>query len=413
MSYVVDHKKLPKQLLFELFKDANDLPFTVDDLTFANVSASSKEGYGTKVEVRWSTNHDIIGKINVYYNRMDLATLFSLSGLTVIEIYLDPAERGIILNDKVFAEITRRYGVVFTADDFDLSQTETGYLLSAKETNLAYTGSQHIDVYWSLETKIQQPVLNGFDVKIPNFFIEIELTLKDLPVTTSSHAVLPHATQLVIPTVKDTLAVYAPNKNTLTIPNSATTLGIVGELRYVMELASTLTSHAILAQQYHLGLTTLDETTTKAILARKQILVPGISVAAVIYGIQPVDQFLVTLPKAIPGTAVVVNRGIITDSLIEQSSRAVVFHTGTLTTSGTETTTKAVATHTYAIGEIPSCVPVNANYLMMDPLVYDGYSEVPTFATGGPMTAIAYDGGMYDSPAIATRNPITTVLAYS
>ncbi len=154
MSYVVDHKKLPKQLLFELFKDANDLPFTIDDLTFANVSASSKEGYGTKVEVRWSTNHDIIGKINVYYNRMDLATLFSLSGLTVFWNYLDPDDRGIILNDKVFAEITRRYGVVFTADDFDLSQTETGYLLSAKETNLAYTGSQHIDV-----------------VKIPNFFI--------------------------------------------------------------------------------------------------------------------------------------------------------------------------------------------------------------------------------------------------
>ena len=156
MSYVVDHKKLPKQLLFELFKDANDLPFTIDDLTFANVSASSKEGYGTKVEVHWSTNHDIIGKINVYYNRMDLATLFSLSGLTVIWIYLDPADRGIILNDKVFAEITRRYGVVFTADDFDLSQTETGYLLSAKETNLAYTGSQHIDV------------------KIPNFFIKMK-----------------------------------------------------------------------------------------------------------------------------------------------------------------------------------------------------------------------------------------------
>ena len=156
MSYVVDHKKLPKQLLFELFKDANDLPFTIDDLTFANVSASSKEGYGTKVEVRWSTNHDIIGKINVYYNRMDLATLFSLSGLTVSWIYLDPADSGIILNDKVFAEITRRYGVVFTADDFDLSQTETGYLLSAKETNLAYTGSQHIDV------------------KFPNFFIKMK-----------------------------------------------------------------------------------------------------------------------------------------------------------------------------------------------------------------------------------------------
>ena len=29
------------------------------------------------------------------------------------------------------------------------------------------------------------------------------------------------------------------------------------------------------------------------------------------------------------------------------------------------------------------------------------------------MTAIAYDGGMYDSPAIATRNPIATVFTYS
>ena len=62
----------------------------------------------------------MIGSIKVYYNRIDLAVLFSLTGIQLKEVELDLVNGSLVINDKFFTELERRYGVRCTADDFEI-----------------------------------------------------------------------------------------------------------------------------------------------------------------------------------------------------------------------------------------------------------------------------------------------------
>ena len=440
MPYVVDFKKQPKQLLFELFKEANDLPFSIDDLSFSNVSASQNLGFNSKADVRWASNHEVIGKINVYYNRMDLSNLFWLSGLTVIEINLDSADGTLVLNDKVFAEVERRYGVKFAADDFDLLHNDEGYWLIAKESNLAYQGKQPVSVTWSLATRVRKPVLNGFEIIEPNNFIPSKVTidLPGTPISVSDVAILPRTVRLLIPTVVDTVGLSEDGKHLLVEPIAMSTLSVLATQQMLGDLPSAIASQGVMTRDVQpimvsdanlavlsaanaiynapLVLPTIDlaESSTLAVLPCTERLNDGFHMTTVIMTIEPMVETITTTPSVISVTGVLAHSEQVSTLPVVKSNIVVLPKPETINTSLAEITSKAIASHTGVINDSAiSCVPVNTNYLLIDPLTYDGVSDIPSFGYQGVISQKAYDGGSFDSPAIAYQNPVAITLGYN
>lgn len=173
MSYQVDFKKPPKQLLLEMFNLANQLDCTLDQLTFSNVRQSLKPGYNTATDIWWNTTADKIGMVTVNYNRIDLGLLFGLCGLSVKELNVDVVDGVLQKNSRVWAEIERRYGVKLSPDDFSIVD---GYLVP-KTGNVAYTGQHELAIEWSLATRISSVRLNGFSLIPEN---DLSLTVDDV-----------------------------------------------------------------------------------------------------------------------------------------------------------------------------------------------------------------------------------------
>lgn len=160
MSYQVDFKKPPKQLLLEMFNLANKLNCTLDQLTFSNVRQSTKPGYNTATDIHWITTPDMIGTITVNYNRIDLGLLFGLCGLSIKELNVDVVDGKLVKNSRIWAEVERRYGVRLAEDEFDVAD---GYLVP-KSGNVAYMGQHELDIEWSLATRVAAVQLNGFSL---------------------------------------------------------------------------------------------------------------------------------------------------------------------------------------------------------------------------------------------------------
>lgn len=172
MSYEVDFKKPPKQLLLEMFNLANQLNCTMEQLTFTNIRPSVKAGYNTATDIWWNTTADKVGKVTVNYNRIDLAVLFSLCGLSVKELNIDVVNGKLSKTNKVWAEIERRYGIRMSPDDFDIVDD---YIVP-KAGNVAFTGTNEIAVEWSLMTRVSSVLLKGFSLIPDN---DLSLVIED------------------------------------------------------------------------------------------------------------------------------------------------------------------------------------------------------------------------------------------
>lgn len=168
MPYQVDYNKSPKSLLLGLLNVANQLELTLEQLDFTNLTTSSKAGYNTQVDVWWKTTADMVGKVTVHYNRMDIRTVFSLTGILVKELNLDMVGAMPVNNERVFAEIQRRYGFSATYEDFQLSISESNAALVAAESNVAYLGQADIAIEYSLATRVHNLELDGFTFIRPN-----------------------------------------------------------------------------------------------------------------------------------------------------------------------------------------------------------------------------------------------------
>ena len=184
MAYVVDFTKDPDSLVLGLINDNNpSANLTKNEVDLLDpIAITTHPGYDTQLPVRWKTTGDMVGTVNVYYNRIDLAVLFSLTGISLKEVNLDIDENhNVILNDKFYTELTRRYGVVFTPNDFEFAGVDGNFTLSAKALNRAYKGNLAAVIERSLFSRVRDPILDGFDLLDPSS-IELFLTYRNLPI---------------------------------------------------------------------------------------------------------------------------------------------------------------------------------------------------------------------------------------
>lgn len=168
-------------MLIDLINGENST--TLDESMFDILPISTetgKVGFGTKAPLQWRTTENMIGLLNVYYNRVDLGTLFSLTGISLKEVNLTcDAEGKVVFDDLFYAEISRRYGVNCTAADFDIVlNAEGAYVFKAKAENLAYIGEQVLGIEASLETRVQATILDGF-VFVDEHDIGLVLVLRE------------------------------------------------------------------------------------------------------------------------------------------------------------------------------------------------------------------------------------------
>lgn len=177
MPYVVDFTKDPKTLVLELLNSENGTNLSEADFDILPVAPiATKPGFNTELPLKWKTTDDMIGLVKVYYNRIDLAVLFSLTGITLKEVMLDLVDGSLVLNDKFFDELFRRYGVRCTAADFEIKAEAGGFKLYARDANLAYSGSMGVGIEKSLFTRVFHPILDGFSLIDPS---DIRLMLVD------------------------------------------------------------------------------------------------------------------------------------------------------------------------------------------------------------------------------------------
>lgn len=173
MPYIVDFNKAPETLLLELVNSENNAALTFDQIELMPPSVeTTKPGYNTKTPIRWKTTGDMIGVVNVFYNRIDLDVLFSLTGVNLKEVNLDLDDQlNVIINDKFLDELNRRYNVTFHGTDFGFTLGESGHVLSANPLNFAYQGSTDVGIERSLYTRVQSTLLDGFSLIDPSSIV--------------------------------------------------------------------------------------------------------------------------------------------------------------------------------------------------------------------------------------------------
>ena len=166
MSYVVDFSKTPKSILLGLINSENNSTLTEDMFDFLPLAEPTQPGFDTHVPMQWHTTDSMIGLVHIHYNRIDIGTLFSLTGISLKEVNLTTDAGGnIVFDDLFFAELSRRYNVVVTAADFEFTQNAEGvYVFKAKANNLAYKGEHLVSIESSLESRVQATILDGFMV---------------------------------------------------------------------------------------------------------------------------------------------------------------------------------------------------------------------------------------------------------
>ena len=82
MAYVVDFTKDPNSLILGLINDNNNCNLTEKEVQLLTPEViTDKPGFDTRLPVRWKTTPDMVGVVNVYYNRIDLAVLYACQTL--------------------------------------------------------------------------------------------------------------------------------------------------------------------------------------------------------------------------------------------------------------------------------------------------------------------------------------------
>lgn len=166
MSYVVDLAKSPKTLFTELINTENNITLTDEQFSIHTPEVeTTKLGFDTKTALEWIGGGDTIGLVNVFYNRIDINTLFSLTGIRLKEVNLTKLDGHVILDDNFYLELQRRYGLNCTSADFEfVLDTDGMYVFRAKPGNLAFKGEYAGDLELSLATRVSDQILDGFVV---------------------------------------------------------------------------------------------------------------------------------------------------------------------------------------------------------------------------------------------------------
>lgn len=169
MAYVTDMTKRPVEMLLGLINADNNLGLVEADVEILapQVQAADVDGRNTNVQIDLETLPSEVQDdfVTFEYERIDLAALFSQIVPEFREVDVPLNENGVPTDSAVFwAEIQRKFGVAMNDVDFGYSLKSAGIVtISATVGNLAYTGQYDIVVQNSLETRVDNRQLNGFN----------------------------------------------------------------------------------------------------------------------------------------------------------------------------------------------------------------------------------------------------------
>ena len=141
MPYSVDLAKPALTLLLEEFNAENGTSFTFDEVSFVNFKPESTPTGHASIDVQYRSTDTMVGSVTLRYQRMDLAYIFSLVGLAVKYVdYAIPTDLP-VYNQRLLAEILRRYKFPFNGAEFDFVTNQGQLEIHANDTNVAFRGS--------------------------------------------------------------------------------------------------------------------------------------------------------------------------------------------------------------------------------------------------------------------------------
>jgi hypothetical protein len=163
MNYVVELHKPSTTLVRELFNFHNGSDFTAEQLYADGPPQVLSDGlYNTSQ--RMIVNDPELGPIlpwaTIKYNRIDIATLFSVVEIKLREV--DIKADGTYDHALVLGEIARKYGLDNSEGKFVIKDVNGQESLVATADNPAFVGHSPLVVELSLDSRISLKVLNGF-----------------------------------------------------------------------------------------------------------------------------------------------------------------------------------------------------------------------------------------------------------
>lgn len=176
-TFAPNMTKTPVQLLLGLVNNDNDLSITEADVELLApqvVAEPDEYGRDTSIDIDLTVLPSEVDNdyVTFTYKRINIAEVFSVSGVTFREVDVPLNENGLPAEFSVFAaEILRKYGVAIDETNFAIALKSAGVItLSAVAGNVAYKGSVDVQVENSLATRVATTALTGFSkdaVKTP------------------------------------------------------------------------------------------------------------------------------------------------------------------------------------------------------------------------------------------------------
>ena len=138
----VDLAKSPLTLLLEEINRENGTTITAEDIL---VSEFIPDINGkSKITLTWKHQDELVGSVELLYQRMDLAYIYSLTGLAVKEVdYHIPTDLPLV-NDRLLANILHRYKMTFNTNEYTFTQSNGVLTITANDQNVAFRGSVEI-----------------------------------------------------------------------------------------------------------------------------------------------------------------------------------------------------------------------------------------------------------------------------
>ena len=140
----VDLAKSPLTLLLEEINRENGTTITLDDILVSEFSPTGGPNGKSKIVLTWKRQDELVGSVELVYHRMDLAYIYSLTGLAVKEVdYHVPSDLPVV-NERLLANILHRYKMAFSNTEYDFTVNNGRVIITANGTNVAFKGSVEI-----------------------------------------------------------------------------------------------------------------------------------------------------------------------------------------------------------------------------------------------------------------------------
>lgn len=154
MAFVPDFTQPGEDQLLAMINDANNKSYTFSDIEFdPPLPTEAGVTENTLCNVRAIPGSGLKGSVTVYYNRLDLETLFT----GYLDIPVDPTTDLVVILDAILD----KYGINFTASDVSYTATDTAQgILTAEVGSFLLTGQ--VDLYMT-GAQIPEETLLAFD----------------------------------------------------------------------------------------------------------------------------------------------------------------------------------------------------------------------------------------------------------